>query len=284
MSTNGSSDVPAEFERDLAAAHDLAAALTSVSVSEVADDHTLTVTVGPGNQLVALELTQQALRHEPGTLSTLIVETTARASQRLLTELPTTAPQAGADSSNLAGMLTGELPTPGDFTELDDEDDDDLDELLDQLDELIEERGQDDTLQSLQAMARNAAEQHARYTEMYDELQAMTATGTGTASLVTATVGHGNTLRSLEFSPSAFRHGPTRLAGFILSAVQQASAELSLRITERLTSGLSLPIDLGGLVRQYQPDDTTHIEGLSGSADRIRPGNDHGRNSDSEWK
>ncbi|MFG1952036.1 YbaB/EbfC family nucleoid-associated protein [Micromonospora sp. NPDC048830] len=107
--SNGQPLAPAQLR---SAAADLRAVVQESVVTVTSPEHAVTVTVGPGNAVMELLLSQRAFRYDGDTLGAVVVETIREAGRQVDEALAERARELTRGRVDVAGLLGGVLPEP----------------------------------------------------------------------------------------------------------------------------------------------------------------------------
>lgn len=269
--------------RRLADAEELRSIVQHASETAVSDDHTVTVTVGAGNAITALELQRQAFNHDGRSLGRLILETINTANARLNAAVQREAAGLAPEGVDLAGLMNGELPGPGagptfpnlDFMNSLDVDDDVYEDDVPMPDDWAGRPGLDpanDPMRKLQEMEQRLLEQEAAYAAKYEEMAHLKATAKSADDEVTVTAKAGGTVLEIVIDEAAYRHGTTRVAQLVMATIRAASAQASGALAGELHEIMSGTLDVMSLMRPYLAVDE---EDEAAEAESTRPKDFH---------
>lgn len=90
----------------------------------------------------------------------------------------------------------------------------------------------DDTIRSLDEIARKARETHKRFAAMREQVQEVAVTEQSADGAVKVTVQSSGALKDLVFSDKVRQINPSRLASVVLHCVQRAQARLADRVQD----------------------------------------------------
>lgn len=260
----------------MADAQRLAELLAEAKATVTSTDHTVTVTVAPGNAVTAIELAQQARRHSGAELGALIVETIEAANAQLREELTQAAAELGPTASQAVALIGGELPDPGSFQGLgpalpdfsglglDDGDLGDPEEPDPELRDFMRRYGVEDEIMAAVAQVKEfrakVEEQFTAYAEARERMAGQSATVTSPNGDIEVTVKNGVGVTRIEIDDEALRHGPTKLGPMVLSTIQQANAQLAMGMAEPAQRFSGPRLNIKEMVQRYQPADDAQQE------------------------
>jgi DNA-binding protein YbaB len=285
---NAKQNLDPDQARRLADAEELRSIVQRASETLASDDHTVTVTVGAGNAITALELQRQAFNHDGRALGRLILETINAANARLNASVQREAAGLAPEGVDLAGLMNGELPSPGagpDFPGLDfldsfEVDDDVYEDDVPMPDDWAERPGLDpanDPMRKLQEMEDRLRQQEAAYAAKYEEMAHLKATAKSASDEVTVTAKAGGTVLEIVVDEAAYRHGTTRVAQLVMSTIRAASAQASGALAGELQEIMSGTLDVMALMQPYLStgDEDEETEAAAKGAGDSRPKDMH---------
>ncbi|MGH3490566.1 MAG: YbaB/EbfC family nucleoid-associated protein [Actinopolymorphaceae bacterium] len=263
----------AESARTTADAHRLSELLAGASVTHPSTDHTVTVTVAPGNTATSIELQHQARRHTAAELGELIVQTLRAAHHRMNDELSASTRELGPMAEQALATILGPPPSSVPASAIPDPPG--LDELAAGVDEsegwddftpdewdFIRRHGMEEELRAARdgfaKLQRDADQRMATYSEVQKQMAGQTATATTPdgAGAVEVTVQNGVGVISIDISDRILRHGPSRVGPMVLATIHQATANLAQGVAGTAQAYVGSQMDIRGMVERYQPDDT----------------------------
>ncbi|MEO3776594.1 YbaB/EbfC family nucleoid-associated protein [Micromonospora sp. B11E3] len=246
---NGQPLAPAQLR---SAAADLRAVIQESVVTVTSPEHAVTVTVGPGNAVMELLLSQRAFRYDGDTLGAVIVETIREAGRQVDEALAERARELTRGRVDVAGLLGGVLPEPpaartggvpgassGGTA------DDPGSEPLTALEAETEEK--------VRRLAEEADRQVAAYAEAQAELREITATAVSPYGGIAATVAAGGVLQGIQIDDEMLGHGANTLGALVLSTIQQATAQAAMLVAERVQRLTGPRLDIQEMVASYLP-------------------------------
>lgn len=248
--------------------------LTEARAVVTSEDHTVTVTVVPGNVVSAIELAQQARRHNGEQLGDLILQTIKAASAQLKEELTASAAELGPMAQNAVATLGGELPDAQEATGLGPPEPPELNQLdqlgLDELDldalaqpsaeelEFMRRHGVEEQLMEattrLDNMIRVAEEMIATYEQTREQMSQATASARSSDGGIEVEVKSGVGVTRISIDDRVLRHGPGRVGPMVMSAIQQANAQLALNLAGPAQSYVGSRMNIEGMVESYLPE------------------------------
>ncbi|MEQ7126373.1 YbaB/EbfC family nucleoid-associated protein [Actinopolymorpha sp. B11F2] len=262
----------AESARTTGDAHRLAELLAGASVTHPSTDHTVTVTVAPGNTVTSIELQHQARRHTAAELGELIVETLTAAHSRINDELSASAREWGPMAEDALAAVLGKPSSAATASAIPDPPG--LDELAAGVDEsegwddftpeewdFIRRHGMEDELhaarEGLAKLQRDAEQGMVAYADAQEQMAGQSATAATPDGAIEVTVQNGVGVTRIDISDRILRHGPSRVGPMVLATIQQATANLALGMAGIAQAYVGSQMDMRGLVERYQPDDDT---------------------------
>ena len=250
-----------EMRRRTAELRDLVSATAETAT---APDRSVTVTAGPRGAVLALELTERAVRLDPVVLGATIVETARAAAARVRERLDAGVAMIGVPDAGIAAALHGDLPpverpaapafSAAAFSAAaSSTGDEDLVEPTFALKSTFPSvEGLEEAIDRLTADAQAA---WTAYEQARDRLATLTGDGFSSDGSVRATVA-ADGLSAVAIDESAMRHGPAVLGRLVLTAIHQAGASLAAA-TAGVAQAAAPRLDLGALVRDHLPEGFT---------------------------
>jgi DNA-binding protein YbaB len=252
-------------------AHRLAELLAGASATHSSTDHTVTVTVAPGNTVTAIELQHQARKHTAAALGELIVETLRAAHDQLNHELTASAREWGPTAEDALAAILGNptstvahsaIPDPPGLEELAaGVDSEAWGDFTPEEWDFVRRYGMEDELKAARdgfvKLQRDAEQQMAAYSNVQEELARQSATAATPDGAIEVTVQNGVGVTRVDISDRVLRHGPSRVGPMVLATLQQATANLALEMAGVAQAYAGAQMDIRGMVERYQPADDT---------------------------
>lgn len=226
-------------------AKELRGVVEGCRATAVSADRSVTVTAGPGNAIIELELQPRALRVGGQALGAQVVATIGQATRRAAEELSQRSRELTGGRVDVSETLSG-LPSPVAVPAA----------AGVAADGLVADDGPEDVFdgaEKLQQLADDARRQLAAYAAAHEDMAALRATVSSADRGITVTARATGVIESIRISDEQLRHGPGNLARLILATVHAAGAEAARQLSTQVQRITGPALDIEGMVASYLP-------------------------------
>ncbi|MFI0404648.1 YbaB/EbfC family nucleoid-associated protein [Actinomadura sp. 3N508] len=117
-----------------------------------------------------------------------------------------------------------------------------------------DQRGDADAPEPFASIDEELADQLAKYKDVREEIQHLSASASSQDRTVTVTVGPGGAVQNIELQQQALRLGPERLAQTLITVIRKATAEVNQEMADLVQPIAPPGVDVMDMVNAHLPD------------------------------